>query len=339
MQILSGVRVQRHRKSDRRRRRGAQTCPLLSARSAVTMVARRSFLHRSVAQPGSALDWGSRGRRFESCRSDQKRLTRGARRSCRAASPCRVHKAVVSVFAIKSPARSHGVTKDRQAEHYTPVALWLLFVAFLVLAMVVVGGATRLTGSGLSITQWKPITGAIPPLSHKAWLRTFALYQATPQYRLVNQGMSLASFQFIFWWEWAHRLLGRLLGVAFLLPFLHLSRPRATAAPADRALCCFVHLGRPAGRGGLVDGEERAGGAHLGGPGAPRHSSGPGAPPVHGAPDLDSVGGLEGVRRWRRGRGVEAVGPWRPRSSRPVSFCNACWGRLVAGNKAGLDRQ
>ncbi len=126
----------------------------------------------------------------------------------------------MSVFAIKSAARFQGVTKDRRAQRSSLVALWLLFVSFLVLAMVVVGGATRLTGSGLSITQWKPITGAIPPLSHEAWLRTFALYQATPQYRLVNQGMSLANFQFIFWWEWAHRLLGRLLGVVFFLPFL-----------------------------------------------------------------------------------------------------------------------
>ena len=98
-------------------------------------------------------------------------------------------------------------------------AVWLFVVAGIVLAMVVVGGATRLTGSGLSITQWKPITGVLPPLSYRAWLHAYALYQATAQYRLVNNDMSLSGFQFIFWWEWAHRLLGRLLGATFLLPF------------------------------------------------------------------------------------------------------------------------
>jgi cytochrome c oxidase assembly protein subunit 15 len=86
--------------------------------------------------------------------------------------------------------------------------------------MVVVGGATRVTGSGLSITQWRPVSGVIPPLSHADWERMFALYRATPQYRLVNAGMSLAQFQSIFWWEWGHRLLGRLLGVAFFVPFV-----------------------------------------------------------------------------------------------------------------------
>lgn len=100
------------------------------------------------------------------------------------------------------------------------VALWLFITAALVFAMVVVGGATRLTGSGLSITEWKPVTGALPPLSEHAWRDNFALYQATPQYRLVNRGMSLADFKFIFWWEWAHRLLGRLVGVVFAVPFL-----------------------------------------------------------------------------------------------------------------------
>jgi cytochrome c oxidase assembly protein subunit 15 len=93
-------------------------------------------------------------------------------------------------------------------------------VALLVLAMVVVGGATRLTGSGLSITQWKPVSGALPPMSDRAWSDEFAHYRAIPQYRLVNRGMTLPQFQAIFWWEWAHRLLGRLLGAAFAIPFV-----------------------------------------------------------------------------------------------------------------------
>jgi len=99
-----------------------------------------------------------------------------------------------------------------------PVAVWLFAVALVVFAMVVVGGATRLTGSGLSITQWRPVSGAIPPMTASAWNRDFALYRATPQYRLVNRGMSLSEFRFIFWWEWAHRLLGRLVGAAFAVP-------------------------------------------------------------------------------------------------------------------------
>ncbi|KMO39962.1 heme A synthase [Methylobacterium variabile] len=100
------------------------------------------------------------------------------------------------------------------------VRTWLFVMAAMVVAMVAVGGATRLTGSGLSITEWKPVTGAIPPLSGQAWAEEFAKYQATPQYRLLNQGMSLSDFQFIYFWEWGHRLLGRLLGLAFFLPLL-----------------------------------------------------------------------------------------------------------------------
>ena len=98
------------------------------------------------------------------------------------------------------------------------VAVWLFIVAALVYAMVVVGGATRLTGSGLSITEWKPLTGVLPPLSAGAWVQLFAKYRATSQYRLINQGISLGEFQFLFWWEWAHRLLGRAVGVVFALP-------------------------------------------------------------------------------------------------------------------------
>ena len=100
------------------------------------------------------------------------------------------------------------------------VGIWLLAIATLIVAMVAVGGLTRLTGSGLSITQWDPIIGAIPPLTQADWLDAFHKYQLIPQYRLENQGMSLAGFQAIFWWEWAHRLLGRLIGFAFFVPFV-----------------------------------------------------------------------------------------------------------------------
>lgn len=100
-----------------------------------------------------------------------------------------------------------------------PVAIWLFCVAALVLAMVVVGGATRLTGSGLSITEWRPVTGAIPPLSEAHWVQEFEKYRTIPQYQQVNRGMSLEAFKFIYWWEWGHRFLGRLVGLVFALPF------------------------------------------------------------------------------------------------------------------------
>ncbi|MDY6925395.1 MAG: COX15/CtaA family protein [Pseudomonadota bacterium] len=100
------------------------------------------------------------------------------------------------------------------------VAIWLFATAVLVFAMVVVGGVTRLTGSGLSITEWKPIMGALPPMTAADWAEAFEKYRAIPQYREVNAGMSLAEFQGIFWWEWAHRLLGRLIGLVFAVPFV-----------------------------------------------------------------------------------------------------------------------
>jgi heme a synthase len=104
--------------------------------------------------------------------------------------------------------------------HARIIRLWLYAVAGLVLAMVLVGGATRLTESGLSITEWQPVTGALPPLGEAQWQAEFQKYQAIPQYRALNSGTSLDAFKTIYWWEWTHRLLGRLIGAAFLLPFL-----------------------------------------------------------------------------------------------------------------------
>ena len=101
-----------------------------------------------------------------------------------------------------------------------PVAIWLFVVAAFVLGMVIVGGATRLTDSGLSITEWKPVTGALPPMNAADWQAEFALYKQIPQYAQLNAGMSLADFKTIYWWEWSHRLLGRLLGVVFFVPFV-----------------------------------------------------------------------------------------------------------------------
>jgi heme a synthase len=122
-----------------------------------------------------------------------------------------------------------------------PVALWLAGVALIVFCMLVVGGATRLTGSGLSITEWKPVSGVLPPLSAADWAKDFALYKATPQYRQVNAGMTLPEFKSIFWWEWSHRLLGRLAGAAFAIPFLLFLALRQM--PARLIWRCVILLG------------------------------------------------------------------------------------------------
>jgi len=106
------------------------------------------------------------------------------------------------------------------AAHNRAVAAWLLVCCALVFAIVVVGGVTRLTRSGLSIVEWQPIVGTLPPLDEAAWLEAFGKYKETPEYRLVNPGMNLEGFKGIFWWEYVHRLLGRLIGAAFLLPLL-----------------------------------------------------------------------------------------------------------------------
>jgi|TARA_R100001244_G_scaffold6593_5_gene7832 cytochrome c oxidase assembly protein subunit 15 len=128
-----------------------------------------------------------------------------------------------------------------------PVAIsnWLYSVAFLVFIMVVVGGITRLTESGLSITEWKPITGALPPLSEADWLSEFQKYQQIPEYLEISgpAGMTLADFKFIYFWEWVHRLLGRLIGVAFALPLLWFGVKRAIPSGYGWRLVALLALG------------------------------------------------------------------------------------------------
>jgi heme a synthase len=109
---------------------------------------------------------------------------------------------------------------ERQAAGLPMVRAWLFAVAFLIFCMVIVGGATRLTNSGLSITEWQPLLGAIPPLTDADWQAAFDKYKLIPQFTELNSSMTLAEFRFIYWWEWSHRLLGRFIGVAFLGPFL-----------------------------------------------------------------------------------------------------------------------
>ena len=106
------------------------------------------------------------------------------------------------------------------------VRLWLYAMAILVFCMVIVGGATRLTDSGLSITEWRPLLGAIPLLKEADWLAAFEKYKLIPEYQIQNKGMTVSDFKFIYWWEWAHRFLGRFIGVAFALPLIYFTLTR-----------------------------------------------------------------------------------------------------------------
>lgn len=134
-----------------------------------------------------------------------------------------------------------------EAQVARPVALinWLMAVAALVFAMVVVGGITRLTESGLSITEWKPITGALPPLSEVSWASEFEKYKQIPEYTEINgpAGMTLAEFKFIYFWEWVHRLLGRVIGLAFALPLAWFWVRQAIPAGYKPRLLALLALG------------------------------------------------------------------------------------------------
>ena len=118
------------------------------------------------------------------------------------------------------PMPAGGLIDGRKKGARRGIRLWLVVLFLLVVVMIAVGGLTRLTDSGLSITEWKPISGAIPPLNEVAWAAEFAKYQASPQYQLMNNGMTLEAFKSIFWWEWGHRQLGRTIGTVWVLGFL-----------------------------------------------------------------------------------------------------------------------
>lgn len=143
---------------------------------------------------------------------------------------------------------SQVLTQTTPIETATPsrsarrsVGLWLLGCCFMVAVMVLLGGITRLTDSGLSIMEWKPIMGALPPLTNAAWDHVFALYQQISEYKHVNAGMTLEEFKGIFWWEYLHRLWGRLLALAFLVPLVwFLIRGRLTRAEAPRLIALFA---------------------------------------------------------------------------------------------------
>lgn len=144
--------------------------------------------------------------------------------------------------------------------HRLQVGVWLFVMAGLVALMVLVGGATRLTDSGLSITEWKPVTGVIPPLTTEAWETELEKYRQIPEYQLVNKGMSLDEFKRIYWWEWGHRFLGRLIGVVFAAGFVFFLLTRRLSRPMIPRLAVIFTLGAAQGvlgwymvQSGLVD--------------------------------------------------------------------------------------
>ena len=157
-------------------------------------------------------------------------------------------------------AASLAVPQAETARSPRAVAAWLFACCILVFAMVVVGGVTRLTHSGLSIVEWQPIVGTLPPLTDGQWQEAFAKYQATPEFRQVNHAMDVAAFKGIFWWEYFHRLLGRAIGVVFLLPLAWFAvRRRMPAGLGSRLGAIFVLGGLQGAMGwymvqsGLVD--------------------------------------------------------------------------------------
>lgn len=214
------------------------------------------------------------------------------------------------------------------------VAAWLAVCAAMVFAMVVVGGATRLTGSGLSITEWRPVTGVIPPLSLTGWEHEFAKYRQIPQYRLLNEGMGLAGFKAIYWWEWTHRLLGRLVGAVFAIPFAVFLIRRQI--PRRLVWRCWAMLGLGALQGAIGWWMVSSGLAD-------RVYVAPERLAVHLALALILFLMLfwTGLDAWAGQPRQASVTPWRSWSWLFLAgvFVQSLLGALVAGNQAGLIYQ
>lgn len=218
-------------------------------------------------------------------------------------------------------------------ERSQAVALWLFAVAAVVLGIVVVGGATRLTGSGLSITEWRPIQGILPPLSDQAWAAEFAKYQRIPQFRYVNPTMTVEAFKGIYWWEWTHRLLGRLVGFAFAVPFVAFLVMRRIPRRLIWRLVVILGLG---GLQGFVGWWMVASGLSH------RVSVAPERLAVHLGLALVIMAACvwTGLEAWfgkaRPGHGLERH--WRIAATAlaGLAFLQSILGALVAGNRAGL---
>jgi cytochrome c oxidase assembly protein subunit 15 len=211
------------------------------------------------------------------------------------------------------------------------VAAWLFVAAFLVMALVCVGGATRLTESGLSITEWKPIAGVIPPLSEQAWTAEFDNYKKIPQFSQVNPHMELSQFKGIYWWEWAHRLLSRGLGAVYLLGFIALLIMREI--PGRLIWRCgglIVLIGVQGAVGWWMVSSGLAGRVEV----APERLM------IHLSLALFLMcvtiwTGLEALEGQKRGRGATDGWRWATGFLLFLVFAQCMLGALVAGNRAG----
>ncbi len=150
--------------------------------------------------------------------------------------------------------------RSQAEDRLRPVGWWLIGMCALLFTMIVVGGATRLTESGLSITEWQPVTGVVPPLTDAQWEAELEKYRQIPEYQLINRGMSMADFKVIYYWEWGHRLLGRLIGLAFAAGFAYFAFTRHLGRPLTIKLAAMFLLGGLQGalgwymvQSGLVD--------------------------------------------------------------------------------------
>lgn len=223
------------------------------------------------------------------------------------------------------------MTSFLKADRSRPVAIWLFVVAAFVLAMVIVGGATRLTDSGLSITQWKPVTGAIPPMNDADWQAEFGRYRQIPQYAQLNAHMDLAGFQAIYWWEWSHRLLGRVVGVVFGVPFVWFAVRRQLPPRLFLRLGGIFLLG---GLQGAVGWWMVASGL------SERISVAPERLAIHLGLAFALLGLLvwTGLDAWAGAARQTLPSPWMRRSAGMIGliFLQILLGALVAGNDAGL---
>ena len=132
---------------------------------------------------------------------------------------------------------------NSQEKYKTSIFIWLITLTLMVLAIIIIGGLTRLTDSGLSMVDWRPILGTIPPLSNNDWIEVFELYKKTPEYLIVNKNMELDEFKYIFWWEWFHRFFARMIGIVFLLPFIYFAYKKYLSTPLNIRLFFIIILG------------------------------------------------------------------------------------------------
>ena len=132
---------------------------------------------------------------------------------------------------------------NSQENYKNSIFIWLITLTIMVLAIIIIGGLTRLTDSGLSMVDWRPILGTIPPLSNNDWNAVFELYKQTPEYLIVNKNMDINEFKYIFWWEWFHRFFARMIGIVFLLPFLYFAFKKYLSLSLNIRLFFIILLG------------------------------------------------------------------------------------------------